>query len=107
MLGNEVNNFIMTIAKMEGEEALAINWLQIKKRKEEKKRKRMHWIYPVLADRSEKELFVTFYADLRANPDKFFLFARMSIYLLLMNLFQIPFMPNLCQSDKFQIPGLI
>ena len=33
----------------------------------------------ILTDRSEKGLFVTLYADLRANPDKFFLFAQMSI----------------------------
>ena len=39
----------------------------------------MYWIYPVLTDRNEKGLFVTLYADLRANPDKFFMFARMSI----------------------------
>ena len=63
---------------MEVEEALAIYWLQIQKR-EEKKRNRMYWIHPILTDRSEKELFVTVYADLRANPDKFFMFARMSI----------------------------
>ena len=56
---------------------LALYWLQIQKRKEEKKRNRMYWIHPI--DRSEKGLFVTLYADLRANPDKFFLFARMNI----------------------------
>ena len=64
---------------MEGEEALAIYWLQIQKRKEEKKRNCVCWIHPILTNRSEKGLFVTLYADLRANPDKFFLFARMSI----------------------------
>ena len=68
----------MSIAKVEVEEALAIYWLQILKRKE-KKRNRMYWIYPVLTDRSEKGLFVTLYAHLRANTDIFFLFARMSI----------------------------
>ena len=64
---------------MEVEEALAIYWLQIQKRKEEKKRNRMYRIHPILTDRSEKGLFVTLCADLRANPDKFFMFARMSI----------------------------
>ena len=64
---------------MEVEEALAIIWLQIQKRKEEKKQNRMHKIHPILTDRSEKGLFVTLYADPRANPDKIFLFTRMSI----------------------------
>ena len=64
---------------MEVKEALAIYWLQIQKRKEKKKRNRMYWIHPILTDRSEKGLFVTLYTDLRANPDKFFMFARMSI----------------------------
>ena len=32
-----------------------------------------------VADRSEKGVFVTLYADLRVNLDKFFLFARMSM----------------------------
>ena len=64
---------------MEAEEALAIYWLQIQKRKEEKKQNCMYWIHPILTDRSEKGLFVTLYGDLRANPDKLFLFARMSI----------------------------
>ena len=61
------------------EEALTIYWLQIQKRKEEKKRNRMYWIHPILTDRREEGLFVTLYANLRANPDKFFMFARMSI----------------------------
>ena len=65
---------------MEVEEALAIYWLQIQKRKEEKKRNRIYWIHPILTDRSEKGLFVTLYADLQASPNKFFLFARMSIF---------------------------
>ena len=59
---------MMSIAKMEVEEGLAIYWLQIQKRKE-KKRNRMYWIQLVLTDRSEKGLFVTLYADLRANPN--------------------------------------
>ena len=63
---------------MEVEEALAIYWLQLWKRKE-KLRNRIYWIQPILTDRSEKGLFVTPYADLRANPGKFFLFARVSI----------------------------
>ena len=61
------------------EEALAIYWLKIQKRKEEKKQNRLYWIHSILTDRSEKGLFVTFYANLRANLDKFLLFARMSI----------------------------
>ena len=56
---------------MEVEEALAIYWLPIQKCKEEKKRNRMYWIHPILTDRSKKRLFVTLYADLRANPDNF------------------------------------
>ena len=60
---------------MDVEEALAIYWLQIQQRKEEKKRNRLYWIRPILTDRSEKGVFVTLYADQRANPDKFFLFA--------------------------------
>ena len=59
---------------MKVEEALAFYWLPIQKRKEEKKRNRMYWIHPILTDRSEKGLFVTLYADLRANPYNFFLF---------------------------------
>ena len=52
---------VLSIAKMEVEETLAIYRLQIQKRKEEKKQ-----------NRCEKGLFVTLYADLRANPDKVF-----------------------------------
>ena len=63
---------------MEVEEALAFYWLQKQKRKENK-RNRMHWIQSILTDRSEKGLFVTLYAVVRTNPDKFFMFARMSI----------------------------
>ena len=39
----------------------------------------MYWIHPIPTDRSEKGLFVTLYADLRANLNKFFMFRRMSI----------------------------
>ena len=63
---------------MKVEEALAIYWRQIQKRKEKKKRNRMYWIHTILTNWSEKKLFATLYADLRVNPDNFFLFARMS-----------------------------
>jgi len=62
---------------MEVEEAIAIYWY-LKKRRNEKK-KRQYWVHPILEDRSVKGLFATLYTDLRANPDKFFLFARMSL----------------------------
>ena len=39
----------------------------------------MYWIQSILTDRSEKGLVVTLYAVVRTNPDKFFMFARMSI----------------------------
>ena len=44
-----------------------------------KNRQRKHWVHPLLQDRSEKGLFITLYADLRSNPDKFLAFVRMSL----------------------------
>ena len=88
---------------MELEQALANYWLQIRKRKEEKKRHRVYWIHPILRDWSEKELFVTHYANLRANPDKFFLLARMSIssFNKLLSYLPNPEFPVQFQSRKY------
>ena len=66
---------------MEVAEAAAI-LLLTKFSKIEKKRKeqeRSYWVLPLLCDRSQKGLFFTLYGDLRAHPDKLFLFARISI----------------------------
>jgi hypothetical protein len=63
--------------KMKLEEASALILLFSRLRKRRKKRR--FWIHPILKDRSTKGIFYTLYSDLRQNPDKFFIFARMSI----------------------------
>lgn len=61
---------------MELEEAVGvIMFLRLRKRR----KNRRFWIHPMLRDRSTKGVFYTLYSDLRNNPDKFFIFVRMSI----------------------------
>jgi hypothetical protein len=62
---------------MELEEAGALIFLFSRLR--ERRKKRRFWVHPILKDRSTKGIFYTLYSDLRQNPDKFFIFARMSI----------------------------
>ena len=67
---------------MEAEDATAFVLLLAKLRKAKQKKKknqRKHLVHPLLRDRSEKRLFITLYADLTSNPDKFLAFARMSL----------------------------
>jgi hypothetical protein len=44
-----------------------------------RRKNRRFWVHPILKDQSTKGIFYTLYSDLRQNPDKFFIFARMSI----------------------------
>ena len=70
---------------MEVEEALAIYWLQIQKRKEEKKQNRMYWIHPILTDRSKKDCLSPFMPICEQILINFSCLLEL-VYLLLMNL---------------------
>ena len=69
---------VQAVVQVQVEEVAAVLVLAELQKKEQEK-KRNYWIHPLLQDRSEKGLFYTLYGDLRSHPDKFFIFARMSI----------------------------
>jgi hypothetical protein len=55
------------------------------------------WVHPILKDET-KGILYTLYSDLRQNPDKFFIFARMSHG----NIVQIDFFSTLLKNFYFQ-----
>lgn len=61
---------------MEGDELLAIAFLLSQPRK---KRKRRYWIHPLNTKRLQQSQFYILHNKLRAHPEKFFDYYRMSI----------------------------
>lgn len=63
---------------MEVEEALLLALFIKRKHNKNKKRKRLHWVHPIVGDRLEKGNFHTLFHDLLKYESKFFNYFRMS-----------------------------
>lgn len=66
------------VSTMDIYELAAVCALELRRKKKLRKKK-LYWVHPITSQRLVKGQFYKLYSDLRAHPDKFFNYYRMSV----------------------------